>query len=489
MTDFALIMPEIFLALTLAFLIFGEITYHGERVRLIHLTGLVGLAAAFVQTILAYQYGTTQAFNQALAIDGFSLFFKLFFIVLAFLAVLNSWHTAEIVRDKAAEYSALIVASSLAMCLAASAADMLLAFLSLQFMNVLAYFLAGYGKKSMRSVEAAVKYMIFSVVSAGLLLYGLAILFAHTQTLNIYQMHRALLANGLSQESMLVAFVLIFLSFGFQMASFPMYFWAPDVLEGAPTPASGFLSVGTRAAGIAVAVRFFVVVFAQPALAQGQWQVLGSVDWTRIVGFASGASMLVGSLLALRQTGAKRLVGSLLIASTGFLLMGILVLDQIGLAAILYNLLVELFAVVGVYYVLSYLFDQLQSDQLPKLNGMMGKSVVECICLVLFLLCLVGVPPLPGFIGKFTLIGAAVRHHWWSLATIAVFAMGVSTIAVARLAYGLIGDVRTTIEAPFVTSGTRTRFLAAVLAPLLLLGIFAEPVLDWVGKSLGFILW
>jgi NADH-quinone oxidoreductase subunit N len=494
MREFVLILPEVILVLTLAFVIAAEITYHGEQVRLVAATALVGLAAAFVQTVITYQYGATQIFDGALSIDGLSLFFKLLFITLAGLAVFTSMQTREIPRERQTEYLSLVLASTLGMSLAASSADILLAFLALQFMNILAYFLAGYGKRSALSAEAAVKYMAFCSVAAALLLYGLAILFSSTHAFNIYEIHKALVATPLARDSMLAVFMLLFLSLSFQFGAFPMYLWTPDVLEGAPTPSSGFLSFGTRAAGFAVALRFLIVMFAQPGTLQGQWQVLGAVDWTRIVALVAGLTMLVGSLLALRQKAAKRMVGCLVVAETGFLLMGLLVLDQVGVAALLYNLVIELFALVGSFYVLAFFFDELRSDQLSDMRGMLGRAVPECICLVLFLLCLIGLPPMPGFIGKFTLIGAVVRHQWPVLAIVAILSMTLSTVAVSRLAYHLIGDFRQFVEigaegSHIAPSRQRQAFLLGVMVPMIMVGVFAEFVLNWAGKSLGFILW
>jgi NADH-quinone oxidoreductase subunit N len=235
-------------------------------------------------------------------------------------------------------------------------------------------------------------------------------------------------------------------------------------------------------------------MFAQPGTLAGQWQVLGALDWTRIVAFVSGSTMLVGALLALRQKGAKRMVGCLVVSETGFLLMGLLVLDQVGVAAILYNLVVELFALMGTFYVLAYFFDELHSDRLENLRGMLGRAVPECICLVLFLLCLIGLPPTPGFIGKFTLIGAVVRHEWHILAIVAILSMTLSTAAVAKLAYHLVGDFSGFVQtgaqrSHFVSSRQRQAFLLAMMVPMLMAGVFAEFVLDWAGKSLGFILW
>jgi NADH-quinone oxidoreductase subunit N len=488
--DFLLIMPEIFLALTLAFVVASEITYYGEQLRLVKLTSFLGLAAAFVQTVLSYRYGASQVFGGVLSIDGFSLFFKLLFIVLAMLNILSVTHTKEITEERRSEYCALILASTLAMCLVASSADLILAFLSLLFLNVISYFLAAYGQKSVLSTEAAVKYLAFGAVSSTLFLYAISILFASTHSLNIYEMHKALMLTPLSPKVMLIVFMLSFLALCFQIGAFPMYLLVPDVLEGSPTPVSGFLSVGTRAAGFAFATRFVTIVFTQPGTTQGQFKVLGEFDWTQVVAVISGLTMVIGALLSFRQKAAKRLVGYLVVAESGFLLLGLLVMDEVGVAALLYNLVIELFALMGTFYVLCFLYDELQSDRLLELRGMLKRAVPECICLVLFLLCLVGAPPFPGFIGKFTLIGAAIRHERIALAMVAIASMVICTVAVARLAHHLIGDFHNASEAsPLAESLQRKLFLTALVLPMILIGVFADFVFSWAGQSLGFIFW
>jgi NADH-quinone oxidoreductase subunit N len=487
--EFVLLLPEIFLAITLLGILMGEVAYHGERLRLVSITALLGLTGAFIQVLLTYQYGASQIFGQAVSIDGLSLFFKLFFILLAGLAVGGSLHSREIPPSLRSEYSALIIGSALAMCLASSASDLLLAFTCLQLMNILGYFLAGYGKRSSRSTEAAIKHLGFGVVSAALLLYGMAVLFMATHTINIYEMHRALLASPMPKSTALVVFMLIFSSLSFQFAAFPMHLWAPDVLEGAPTPASGFLSLGTRAAGLAVALRLFLVVFAQPALLDGQWDVLGPLDWPRIVALVSGITMLLGALLAFRQKSAKRLVAYLVVAETGFLLLGLLVLDEVGVTALLYNLVVELFALMGAYYTLSFLVNELRSDRLEDLKGMLSRAVPECSALILFLICLVGIPPLPGFVGKFALIGAVVRHQWNFLALVGVVSIAISTAAVARLAFSMVGSLTPRTDQLVVATRGQRAFLAILFIPMVLVGMFAEQVLGWAGQSLRFIFW
>lgn len=489
MKEFALLLPEIFLMLTLAGMIAGEIGYHGERIRLVSATALVGLGAALAQILISYQHGATRLFGNTLAIDGLSVFFKLFFVLLAGLTVILTGYTAEIRREKRTEFFAFIVASALAMFIVASSADLLVVFLAFQFMNVLAYFMAGYGKKNIISTEASVKYLLFSVVSGAFFLYAVAILFSHTQTLNMYDMHDVLLNNPLPAATGLVVFVLLFLSLCFYFGAFPMYLWVPDVLQGAPTPATTFLALGVPAAGFAVALRFFIVVFSQPGVAHYQWQILGNLNWTKIVALASGVTMMVGALLALRQQRAKRMLACLVVSHTGFMLMGLLVLDTVGVSALLYNLIVGLFSLVGLFAAFSFLFDHLGSDRLSDFRGVLLKALPESICLLLFLACFVGFPPFPGFIGKFVLIGAVVRDSWYGLSVLAILSLVLLVASFARLAYSLVGVQQSTRVEKLLPEPGQRAFLFGLLVPVILLSFFADLVLSWAGDSLRFILW
>ncbi len=486
-------LPEIILGITLLFVVLAEITYHGERTRLTPLISLFGLAAAFLQILVVFYYGPTFVFEKVLAVDGLSLFFKLLFTVLGALAVISAVQAKEIARSMRTEYCALIVAACLAMCLAASSADLIVLFLSLLCVNIVFSVLAAYGKRSVLSIEAGIKYLMFSVVSVGFLLFGIALIFAATKELNIYEIHRVLLVQAIDPKGMLVIFSFFFLAIGFQMAAFPFYLWAPDVIEGAPTPVSSFIILGSRGVGFAVLLRFVLVLLSVPTeTGEGIGPLrhyIGDFDWPQILAQLSGFSMLVGAFLALRQKGAKRMVGCLAVSQTGFFLMGPLVLDQQGVAALMYNLVIEVFTLTGIFFVLAVFYDEMRSDRLADFKGVLGKAVPECICLILFLLCLVGVPPLPGFIGKFALVGSAVQHGWTALAGLAIVSMGVSTAAVARLIYAMISDYRKPVDVR-LEFGVRGRlFLFSLMMPLVLSGGFAENFFQWAGKHLGSILW
>ncbi len=484
MKEFALLIPELILSGVLALLIVAEITYHGERLRLVTVTAVLGLIAAMIYTVLSYSLAPERAFGGVLSVDGLSIFFKLFFITLALLIIMISSISKEIAREKKSEYAALVIAGALAMSVAAAASDLLVCFLCLLSFHLISCLLAAYGKGSASSTEAAVKHLSFGILGGVFLLFGSAMLFSGTGTINIYQMSATFLSEPIHQTGMLVVIVLLILGWSAHMAAFPMGFWAPDVLQGAPTPASGFIALGGRAVGFVVAVRVLLVVFAKPLASTGRWSPYGVTQWPMFLALVAGSTLLYGAFLAVRQSTVKRLVSCLVVAQTGYLLIGILVLDELGIAAALFNLMVELFAVVGCFYVLSVL------EGGASLKGALSRALPESVALILFLGCIVGLPPFPGFLGKFTLIGAAVSHEWYSLAAIAVFSMILCTVAVFRLMFTLIGHPQAeavAIDQP--TRLTRGAILLALILPLVLLGLFAEEALSWAGRSLRFILW
>ncbi len=202
--------------------------------------------------------------------------------------------------------------------------------------------------------------------------------------------------------------------------------------------------------------------------------------------------MGVGAWLSLRQGNVKRLIGCLGLVRAGHLLLGLLVLDEVGVAAVLYNLVLDAFALSGAFFVLSHLLSRAGTEELDRLGGIFHRAMPECIFLFLFLASIVGLPPLPGFIGKFTLIGAAVRHSQFFLAALALGSAALSVAAVAKLAYSLVGS-NPSWQGVGDTSQTISRaergFLVALMTPLILLGVFADTVLGWAGRSLRFILW
>jgi len=310
-----------------------------------------------------------------------------------------------------------------------------------------------------------------------------------THAFSIYEIHEVIVRSTISSEVLLIAFMFSFLSFCIQIGAFPMQALLPDLLEGCLTPVSSFLSVGFRGAGFALMIRFLIVVFAQSSELDRQWKIVHGVDWTQIVALVSGFTMFLGAWMAVCQKNVKQMLGYLVVSETGFLLMGFLVLDELGIAAILYNLLIDFLSLIGIFYLITFLLEELSSDRLDAFRGMFKRAVPECVCLVIFLLCFVGSPPMPGFIGKFTLMAVAWKHQKPELVVIAIFSMVVGMVAVTRLVYQLMGGFSEAHLLPVRTVFSKKPFFMSLLVPMILVGVFADFVFTWISQSISFTFW
>jgi NADH-quinone oxidoreductase subunit N len=489
MKELVLLLPEIYLLMTLIGVLASEIGYQGESVRLVTGTALLGLTGALLQVLLTYPYCPQWALGGALAIDGPAFFFKILFLLMSIQAVFTLLYSKEVQIERRAEYCAFIVAAALAMCLTASAANVLLGFLALQFVQILFYFLSAFGKNSSAAIEAALKQWAFSILCSFLFLIGIVFLFAWTQALSFHEIRQALIVAPLNGLRGWVVFSFVFLGLSFQLGVFPMYLWVPDGVEGAPTPVSGFLFMGSCTAALSFALRFFLEVFSQPAFGSVGERGLSEINWPLFLAVISGATLLIGPLLALRQKAAKRMLACLLVSEGGFFLLGLLVLDPRGIQAIFYCVLVEIFCVMGAFYTLSFFSDEAGSDRLIDLRGALKSAPPECLALLLFLGCLIGLPPLPGFVGKFALIESAVEHRWYFLSVLSIVSMalsvGVWAIFASHLTHHFVGH-----PAPIAPPNRqRGALLFMLVLPLFLIMVFSDVVFYWAEQSLKLILW
>ena len=256
-----------------------------------------------------------------LAIDGFALFFKAIFLVSAALTVLMSAPYLRVEGVPAAEYYFLILCAALGMMFMASGVDLITLFIGLETMAIAFYVLAGYLKPSHKSNEAAVKYFLLGAFSLGILLYGMSLLYGVTGTTRLDGIAEALAGQD---RSLLLAAALILLAagMGFKIAAVPFHMWAPDVYEGAPTPVTAFLSVGSKAASFAMLLRIFV-------------EGMGALtpDWQVIFAFLAVVTMTVGNIAAITQSNMKRMLAYSSIAHAGYILIGVVAATERGVVA------------------------------------------------------------------------------------------------------------------------------------------------------------
>ena len=411
--------PEMVITGTLLLVVVADIALPVLRRSLTFALTVLGLAAAFALTLplIAVQPGSM--FYGMIALDPMAVFFKAFLVLASLLVVLAAPGSKEFSRSNLGEFYALLLGVTLGMMLLASSTDLLMFFLSLEMVSLGSYIMVGYLHNDRQSNEASLKYILFGAVSTGAMLYGITLLFGVTGTTKMVVIRHVLAGAAASGENsliLLVSTVLILAGLGFKIAAVPFHFWCPDVYTGAPTPVTAFLSVAPKAAGFAIFMRFFFTGLSQ-AGPQLTWSTFGSINWMPIVMVLSIVTMTFGNIAALRQENMKRLMAYSSIAHAGYILMGVVVLTSEGLQAVLVYLVTYLFMNLGAFMIVIEIYNRTGSFELKDYRGFYRRSPFLSISMSIFLLSLMGIPPLAGFFGKFYVFAAAVNRDlaWFAV--------------------------------------------------------------------------
>jgi NADH-quinone oxidoreductase subunit N len=339
------------------------------------------------------------AFNGEFINDGLSLFFKRFFMVAAILVLFIAVEFSDRMVA-AAEYYSLIVFALAGMLFAASSNDFAMLFVSIELITITFYVLVSFQRGKLASLEAGVKYLILGALSSAFMIFGIALIWGTTGELNFNRLAAVLAATpGLeTSKTLLLGVLLVLVGLGFKIAAFPFQIWAPDVYQGAPTPTTAFLAVGSKAAGFVLLLR--VLFTAVPGVAANGANLLIVI---------SGVTILYGNLCALPQRNLKRLLGYSSISHAGYLLLGVAALNATGQAAILYYLAGYLFTVLAAFLVIALVLRQLETEDISGLAGLSQRSPLLAATMTISMVSLAGIPPLAGFFGKFLLLKAAVQ--------------------------------------------------------------------------------
>ena len=389
---------------------------------------LVGAAGAFAFTVGLPMFGvrglldhTTPSwlFGRMLVFDGFSTFFKLL-LSLALLAVTwMSLGSREIRRQpNEGEYYVLLLASGLGMFLMAAAGNLLMAYLSLEFVSLTSYVLTGFLRHNRRSGEAALKYLIYGGVASGAMIYGMSWIFGLTGTMDYAGIAQGMNAlDASSSGALFLALVLVLTGFGYKIAAVPFHMWAPDVYTGAPIPVTAFLAVGSKAAGFAMLLRFFHFGVG----ADGPGTVVHLVPIAELAGVICVLTMTLGNLAALSQTNLKRLLAYSSIAHAGYALLGFVVFADAGVQAVIFYLTIYYVMNLGAFWVVMLIANATGSEDIDGYRGLAWRGgAVPAVTLAVFLFSLAGLPPLAGFVGKFYVFAAAVQGKLYGIVLIGV---------------------------------------------------------------------
>jgi NADH-quinone oxidoreductase subunit N len=397
--------------------------------------------------------------------------FRIMFVIAAILTCLLTLGLKSI--RQTGEYYGLLIFSTLGMGMMAAASNIVMLYVALETTSIALYMLVGFLRDTRPSTEAGMKYFLFGAFASTVLLYGLSLLFGFTGKTNYGDVSAALtkLVAGQQTLPVMIALVLVTVGFGFKIAAVPFHMWTPDVYEGAPTPITAFISVASKAAGFAVLVRFFLLVFGP---VQDQW--------VGLVAALSTATMIVGNVLAISQRSIKRMLAYSSIAQAGYVLIGVASVGTAGTASVVFYLTAYVLTNIAAFAVVEVATNMNGSELIKDMAGISRRAPGIALGLLAAMLSLGGVPPLAGFFAKFFIFNAAVGYTDSTGQHVLVWLaiVGVLNSIVALYYYLIIlkvayvdraeGD-----EVPAQVSGSLVTTLLLTSAGMLVMGVLATP--------------
>jgi NADH-quinone oxidoreductase subunit N len=419
----------------------------------------------------------TVAFRGAYAIDGFANYFKLMFLAGSLVVAIFSIPAIKDWTSGKGEFFTLLLSCTFGMMLMAGANDLLMMYLSLEFVSITSYIMAGFLRKNRKSAEASLKYIIYGAAASGFMIYGMTFLYGLTGSLNVEAIGVSIAKNPPPATMTLITSVLIMAGFGYKIAAVPFHMWCPDVYEGSPTPVTAFFSIGPKAAGFAMLARFLHEVYrSEPGGAAFEWKL--------VIALLAVLTMAVGNFAALHQQNLKRLLAYSSIAHAGYLLVAFVAFTPGSLSALLFYLVIYVVMNLGAFLVVLVLEQKYGIETVDGCRGMGWRSPLLGGVMTVFLFALTGLPPTAGFAGKFLVFSEVIKYgidptHGLGVALV-IIALVFSVISLfyyMRIVAAMYLAKPREGEAPEVSPGPVYGALLLLLAAgTMILGIFWGPL-------------
>lgn len=472
--NFAAILPETILSVVAMALLLVNVFVPSEQKAYLGYLSLVGIIVAFIPVIGGW--GTPQdGFNGSVLQDNFALFFKGIFLVSASLSILISDKYMAREGCNRGELYPLILLATAGMMLMASGTDLMVIFLGLEVLSVSLYILAGFNRDNLKSNEAGLKYFLLGAFSTGFLLYGMALTYGATGTTKIAKIAAFVTSNpGVTNNQMfLVGMLLMAVGFSFKIAAAPFHMWTPDVYEGAPTPMTAFMSVGPKAAGFAAFLRVFMM--ALPAF---------KPEWSALLWVLAVLTMTVGNITALYQQNIKRMLAYSSIAHAGYVMVGFVAGNSVGMAGIMFYMLSYAFMNIGAFAIIVMVGKKGEANNtVADYAGFGYKHPVLGMAMSIFLFSLAGIPPAAGFIGKFYIFSGAIQAGYIGLAIIGVLNSAASVYYYLRvMVFMYMKDPAEEFDWFKVTPSLAACICLSV-AGVLIPGMFPGYILQWAQQA------
>jgi NADH-quinone oxidoreductase subunit N len=454
------------------FVLMVEAFFERNDKRTLALTAIFGLAAVLVLSFFltpAPANTASTGFWSFYTADPLAIFFKRFALVTTILVLVMMIDYAPVVRESIhgtthqsglGEFFALPIFTCVGLMWMASAIDFVMIFVSLELVTVSFYVLVSFTRRNPATLEAGVKYLILSALSTGFLVYGITWIFGVTGETNLARVSAALANPAIETGPALFGMVLVLVALGFKIAAVPFQMWVPDVYQGAPTPVTAFLSVGSKAAGFVVLLRVLQPFFMLPQI-------------QRLLAMIALLTLIYGNLAALPQSNLKRLLAYSSIAHAGYLLIGVVSLAG---EAVSFYLVAYLLMTLLSFAVLIVVARQ-TGENIEDFNGLARRSPFLAFAMLVAMTSLAGVPFTAGFLGKFFIFDAALRHHQTALVVVGVITVACGFyyyLKVVRAMYW--EDPASVVAVPL--SGLSRLAMSAMIAGIIFLGVYPQPMLN-----------
>lgn len=478
----SLYIPEVICVILMTTLLVAESTVKDENASR---GKIIGYALAVLLVTLGFLFSNLgeapeHIFHNAITIDPFSTLIKIVMVVGTMGAIFLSHSSKDIYPNLKSEFSIMAVGVLIGGMLLASANNMLTLYLGIETLSILSYVMSSFKRDEASSTEAGMKYALYGGLSAGVALYGISHLYGALGSIQFVEMVAKLpTLQGTSLAIVLVSFVLFFVGIGYKISLFPFHMWTPDVYQGSPIPVTAFFAIVPKMAGLAALIRISMIFFSEV-------QVL-TVSWVGLMIVISAMTMTVGNVTAIGQNSVKRLLAFSSIGHVGLMILGVVVLNDVGIRAILFYGIVYMFMTLIAFYITSHLSDMYGTDSYDVFRGLIYKHPVMAIIMAAVLFSLAGMPPFSGFIAKFNIFSVVIEKKLYGIAIVAAINSVISLYYYVKLAKTMIfgqadGEVKVTGFTPM-----NQAVIIGLFIPVLFLGIFWEKVMVISGNAVIYI--
>ena len=420
MENLNLILPEIFISLSIMFLlILGVYKKEGSKLTF-NISLLVLLITAIITFNETFAISRTLLFNDSVVIDYMASLMKIITLLGAFLALIISSSYLKTFKIFKIEYPILILSSVLGMMVMISSNDLMVFYMGLELQSLALYVLATFNRDQLKSSEAGLKYFVLSALSSGLLLYGCSLIYGFSGSTNFN-----LISNQLNSNEYVLTFGIVFILVGlaFKISAVPFHMWAPDVYQGSPTTVTLFFTMVPKIAALTVFIRFLYVPF------------LNLIDqWQMIIVFLSIASMLFGAIAAIGQTNIKRLIAYSSIGHIGYTLAGLATGSNEGIQSSIVYISIYIIMNLALFSCLLMLKRNNEYyEEIEDLSGLSKNHPLLSLSLLIILFSLAGIPPLAGFFAKFYIFKAVIEQSMYFLAIVGLLSTVIAAFYYLRV--------------------------------------------------------